>query len=153
MKIEAGSPGEYIANLPEDRKEVITQLRFVIKENLPEGFKETMSYGMIGFVVPHSLYPEGYHCDPSLPLPFMSLASQKNYIAVYHSGIYTNKQMYNWFVGEYQKLTGKNADMGKSCIRLKKMDKIPYDLIGELASKMTPAEWISVYENNLRPGK
>lgn len=153
MKIEATSPREYIDNVPEERKEAMSGLRSVIKENLPEGFEETMSYGMIGYVVPHSLYPEGYHCDPSLPLPFMNLASQKNYIAVYHSGIYANKQMQDWFVGAYEKATGKKPDMGKSCIRLKKIENIPYDLIGKLASKMTPAEWISVYESNIKAKK
>ena len=91
MKIEANSPEEYIASIPEDRKKPVSELRQVINENLPEGFEETMSYGMIGYVVPHTVYPDGYHCDPSLPLPFMNLASQKNYIAVYHSGIYAKK--------------------------------------------------------------
>ena len=150
MKIEADSPEEYISKIPEDRKEPLAKLRAIIKKNLPEGFEERMSYGMIGYVIPHSIYPDGYHCDPSLPLPFMNLASQKNYIAVYHSGVYANKEMHEWFVDEYRKRTGKKPDMGKSCIRLKKMDNIPYELIGELSSKISPQQWISTYENSIK---
>jgi len=150
MKIEADSPDEYLENVPDERKDSMTKLRSVIKDNLPQGFKETMSYGMIGYVVPHSIYPEGYHCDTSLPLPFMNLASQKNYIAVYHSGIYAKAEMHDWFVDEFKKRTGKKPDMGKSCIRLKKMDNIPYELIGELSSKITPQEWITIYERNVK---
>lgn len=150
MKIEADSPQDYLSKIPEDRKEPMEKLRDEIKNNLPDGFEETMSYGMIGYVVPHSLYPEGYHCDPELPLPFMNLASQKNYIAVYHSGVYANKDLYQWFVEEYKKKTGKKPDMGKSCIRFKKMDTIPFKLIGELSAKITPEEWIKVYENNVK---
>lgn len=150
MKIEANSPEEYINKVPEERQEPITRLRSVIKENLPEGFEETMSYGMIGYVVPHSLYPDGYHCDPSLPLPFMNLASQKNYIAIYHSGVYADEGMHKWFVKEYKEQTGKKPDMGKSCIRLKNMDKIPYELIGELSSKITPEQWISTYKEKIK---
>ena len=110
------------------------KLRKVIKDNLPKGFEETMSYGMIGYVVPHSIYPDGYHCDPKLPLPFMNLASQKNYIAVYHSGVYASEKMNKWFTAEYAKHCKTKLDMGKSCVRFKKMDDIPYELIGELAS-------------------
>ena len=150
MKIEANSPQEYLEKVPEERKEALKKLRSVIKKNLPKGFEETMSYGMIGYVVPHSIYPDGYHCDPSLPLPFMNLASQKNYIAVYHSGIYANKEMYKWFVEEYKKETGKKPDMGKSCIRLKNLDKIPFDLIAQLSSRITPQEWINTYEQSIR---
>ncbi|WP_341481956.1 DUF1801 domain-containing protein [Christiangramia sediminis] len=109
-----------------------------------------MSYGMIGYVIPHSIYPEGYHCDPLLPLPFMNLASQKNYIAVYHSGVYANKEMHDWFVSEYIKRTGKKPDMGKSCLRLKNMDNIPFELIGELSSKISPQQWISTYEKAIK---
>jgi len=150
MKIEANSPQEYINKIPEERKEAMTKLRLVITKNLPQGFEETMSYGMIGYVVPHSIYPAGYHCEPSLPLPFMNLASQKNYIAIYHSGIYANEKMYEWFVHEYIKETGRKPDMGKSCIRLKQMDNIPYLLIGELASKITPQQWIKNYEKSIK---
>ena len=150
MKINADSPADYIAQVPEDRKEPMAKLRSVIKMNLPEGFEETMNYGMIGYVVPHSIYPDGYHCDPTLPLPFMHLASQKNYIAIYHSGIYANKDLHDWFVMDFKKRTDKTPDMGKSCIRLKNISTIPYDLIGELSSKINPLEWIAIYEKSIK---
>ncbi|QBA63177.1 DUF1801 domain-containing protein [Muriicola soli] len=150
MTSDAKSPEEYINSLPEDRKEAIKQLRKTINANLPKGFKETMSYGMIGYVVPHSLYPDGYHCSPELPLPFMNLASQKNYIALYHSGVYADKELLAWFVGEYPKYVSKKLDMGKSCVRFKKMEDIPYKLIGELCRKMTVDEWIALYEKNIK---
>ena len=150
MRSEAKHPDEYIAGLPEDRKEPITRLRNVMRENLPKGFEEVMSYGMIGFVVPHELYPEGYHCDPSLPLPFANLASQKNYIAVYHSGIYADQEVYDWFVNEYPKHVSTKLDMGKSCIRFKNTKNIPYDLIGELCGKFTVQRWIDTYESQVK---
>lgn len=150
MKIEASNPEEYIAQLPEERQQAIKKLRQVILDNLPEGFAETMSYGMIGYVVPHSLYPAGYHVDPALPLPFINIASQKNFIALYHSGIYANKNLHDWFVAEYPKHSKTKLDMGKSCIRFKKIDQIPYELIAELAGKMSGREWIDIYENNLK---
>lgn len=150
MKIEADSPEEYIQKIPEERKEPIKKLRSVISKNLPEGFKEQMSYGMIGYVVPHSLYPDGYHVTPELPLPFINIASQKNHIAVYHSGIYADDELMNWFKGEYPKHVKTKLDMGKSCIRFRNPDHIPYELIGELAGKMTPKEWIELYEKNIK---
>ncbi len=150
MQYQATTPDEYIAQLPEERRQPMQQLRKVILENLPSGFEETISYGMIGYVVPHSLYPPGYHCDPKLPLPFMNIASQKNFIAVYHSGIYAIPALMEWFVAEYPKHCATKLDMGKSCIRFKKMDQIPYALIGELAGKLTPAEWIEVYERQIK---
>ncbi len=138
---------EYINNLPEDRKKAVIQLRKEIKKNLPKGFKEGMGYGMIGYVVPHSLYPKGYHCDPKQPLPFMNIASQKNFIAVYSMGIYANPTLLKWFVDEYAVRCTSKLDMGKSCIRFKKMQDIPFTLIGELASKVTVEKWIQYYEN------
>ncbi len=113
MTIPANSPEEYIEKVPEDRREHFALLRKTILDNLPEGFEETMSYGMIGYVVPHSLYPDGYHCDPKLPLPFMSIASQKNFVAFYHMGIYANPELYDWFVSEYPKYVKRKLDMGK----------------------------------------
>lgn len=145
MQSKAATPDEYLESLPEDRKEPMAKLRKVIKKNLPKGFKEQMSYGMLGWVVPHSLYPEGYHCNPKDPLPFMNLASQKNYISVYHMGLYDEGKLLEWFESEYAKRVEKKLDMGKCCIRFKKMDSIPYDLIGELATKMTPQDWIDYY--------
>lgn len=150
MTIEANSPEEYISKLPEDRVEAITKLREVILANLPEGFQETMSYGMIGYVVPHSKYPDGYHCTPELPLPFLSFASQKNFIAVYHMGVYSSPELLEWFTAEYPLYVKTKLDMGKSCIRFKNVQKIPYELIGQLVSKMTMEEWIDLYEKNIK---
>lgn len=129
------------------------KLRSVIRKNLPKGFKEGMGYGMLGYSVPHSIYPAGYHCDPKQPLPFMSIASQKNFIAVYHMGIYAMPELYKWFVGAHAKASAKKLDMGKSCIRYKKPEDIPFELIGELASKLTPQDWINVYEKAFRSKK
>ncbi len=146
MQYKANTPDEYIKAIPEERQPVMSELRKVIKNNLPKGFSEEISYGMIGYVVPHSMYPDGYHCDPKLPLPFMNIASQKNFIAVYHSGIYANPELMDWFVGEYPKYVKTKLDMGKSCIRFKKIDQIPMQLIAELATKLTVQEWIDMYE-------
>ena len=150
MHIPASSPDDYISKLPEDRQQAISHLREVINPNIPSGFEEQMSYGMIGWIVPHSLYPSGYHCDPKLPLPFMSIASQKNFVAVYHMGVYANPELYEWFTTEYGKRVKTKLDMGKSCVRLKKMDQIPFELFGELAAKMTAQNWIDLYEEKLK---
>ncbi len=150
MKYEADSPEAYIEQLPEERKIVIKKLRAIIQKNLPKGFQECINYNMIGYVVPHSTYPDGYHCNPKTPLPFMNIASQKNFVAIYHSGIYAKKELLDWFVGEYPKHTKRKLDMGKSCVRFKKMDDIPYDLIGELCQKMTIREWINTYESVIK---
>ncbi len=150
MTSKATSPEQYIQELPEDRVEAITKLRKVINENLPEGFKEVMSYGMIGYVVPHSIYPAGYHCSPNLPLPFMSFASQKNSINFYHMGIYAQPELLNWFTAEYPKYTNVKLDMGKSCVRFKKSEHIPFELIGKLVQKMSVSDWINCYEANLK---
>lgn len=141
---------EYMASLPEDRLVPMEQLREMINQHLPEGFREGISYGMIGWCVPHEIYPAGYHCDPKLPLPFISLASQKNNISLYHMGVYANKELLDWFVAEYPKHCKSKLDMGKSCIRFKKMDDIPYALIGELCSKITVEDWIKAYETALK---
>ena len=154
MKIQVNNADEYIEQLPTERKQPMKDLRKAILDNLPTGFTETIGYGMIGYVVPHSIYPQGYHCDPKLPLPFMNIASQKNYVAVYHMGMYGDKKLFDWFADEYTKRTKSKPDMGKSCIRFKKFDKIPYDLIGELTSKISLEEWKSVYQKYLeRPGE
>ena len=150
MKYHANTPDDYQASLPADRKEVIQRLRTLASENLPLGFEETLSYGMIGYVVPHSLYPPGYHCDPELPLPFLNFASQKNFIAVYHSGIYADAALHDWFVKEYARHCKYKLDMGKSCIRFKKMEDIPYELLGELFRKITPQQWVELYEKNIK---
>ncbi len=150
MQYQAETPEDYITQVPEERQEVLTKLREVIKENLPEGFQEGIQYGMIGYFVPHSLYPDGYHCNPSEPLPFMSFASQKNSVNLYHMGIYAVPEIYDWFVGEYPKHCKRKLDMGKSCIRFKKVEDIPYQLIGELCAKFTPEQWITIYETNIK---
>lgn len=150
MQSKAATVEQYIDELPEDRKKAITELRKVIKKNLPKGFAESMGYGMMGYAVPHSLYPDGYHCDPKQPLPFMGMASQKNFIAVYHMGIYADPKLLAWFTKEYPKHAKKKLDMGKSCLRFKKAEDIPFKLIGELASKMTPKDWIKLYEKKLK---
>jgi len=150
MQYNAESPEAYIEQIPEDRKAAITKLRTVINKNIPKGFEEGILYKMIGWYVPHSIYPDGYHCDPKTPLPFMNLASQKNFIALYNSGIYADKKIHDWFVNEYPKHTKRKLDMGKSCIRFKYIDDIPYDLIGELACKLTPEQWINIYESAVK---
>ena len=150
MTSQASTPEEYIVHLPDDRKEAMSKLRTVILENLSAGFAETMSYGMIGYVIPHSVYPPGYHCDTRQPLPFMSIASQKNYIALYHSGIYANPAISDWFKAEYAKHCKSKLDMGKSCIRFKKIGDIPYELIAALTRKMSADQWIKIYETNLK---
>ncbi|MGB0896373.1 MAG: DUF1801 domain-containing protein [Flavobacteriaceae bacterium] len=151
MQSKATTPEQYLAELPEDRKAVITKLRQVIIDNLPKGFQEVMGYGMLGYVVPHSLYPNGYHCDPKLPLPFISLASQKAHIGFYHMGIYANKELMDWFTSEYAKTDIKvKLNMGKSCIRFKKEAHIPFELLGQLVAKVTPEEWIVTYEANYK---
>ncbi len=150
MKYEASSPEEYIAQVPEERKEALKQLRTVITNNLPDGFNEGIQYGMIAYYVPHDIYPEGYHCSPEQPLPFMSFASQKNSVNLYHSGIYAMPDIHDWFVNEYPKHCKRKLDMGKSCIRFKKIDEIPYDLIAELCRKISVKEWIVKYEESIK---
>ena len=150
MSIVAAGPAAYIESLPDDRKDAISTLRKTILDNLPKGFAEEISYGMLGYVVPHSIYPAGYHCNPKLSLPFMSLASQKKFIAFYHMGLYAMPELMEWFTSEYKKYTTAKLDIGKSCIRFKKAEDIPYDLIRKLVSKVSVAEWINVYETNFK---
>ena len=150
MTSDAATPEEYVRNLTEDRKSAISSLRKTIMANLPKGFEEVMSYGMIGYVVPHSLYPGGYHCSPELPLPFINIASQKNFVAFYHSGIYADNSLHDWFVSEYPKYVKTKLDMGKSCVRFKRVELIPYELLGDLCTKMTVDQWIELYESNIK---
>jgi len=148
MQIKASTPDQYMEQLPDDRKKAMEALRKSIRENLPEGFEETMSYGMIGYVIPRSVYPHGYHANPELPLPFINIASQKNYIALYHMGLYTDRKLLDWFRKAWASKAGTKLDMGKSCIRFKHTEDIPYDLIGELVTKINAGEWIKRYEAN-----
>jgi hypothetical protein len=150
MTSKATTPEQYIKELPADRKEAITQLRNTVLKNLPKGFKETMSYGMLGYVVPHEIYPGGYHCDPKLPLPFTNIASQKNFIAFYHMGIYAMPELLKWFITEYPKHSPARLDMGKGCMRFKRPEHIPYKLIGELIKKVSVKDWIKIYEENIK---
>ncbi|MBD8490561.1 DUF1801 domain-containing protein [Echinicola sp. CAU 1574] len=149
MKIEARNPEEYVKKIPNERELGFSKLRQTILDNLPEGFEETMNYGMIGYVVPKSIYPSGYHCDPKLPLPFMSIASQKNFIAFYHSGIYADHEISKWFIEEFPKHSKYKLDMGKSCVRFKKPEHIPFELIGELVKKISVEDWVKLYENRI----
>jgi uncharacterized protein YdhG (YjbR/CyaY superfamily) len=148
MTSKATTPEQYIKELPAERKESMTKLRETVLKNLPKGFKEIMSYGMIGYVVPHEIYPGGYHCDPRLPLPFVNIASQKNFIALYHMGIYSNPELLKWFTTEYPKHSLSKLDMGKGCIRFKKPEHIPYKLVGDLIKKISVKDWIKTYETN-----
>lgn len=150
MTSAATNPEEYIAQLPEDRKAAIIKLHKLIKQHMPKGLEAGMDYGMLAYYVPKSIYPEGYHCKPFPPLPFINLASQKNFIALYHSGLYAKKELYDWFVAAYPKHCKYKLDMGKSCIRFKKMDDIPYDLIEALLGKMSVEEWIEIYEKSIK---
>ena len=150
MQSKATTVEDYINELPKERQEAITKLRSVIKKNMPKGFKESMGYGMMGWCVPHSIYPAGYHCNPKDPLPFIGLASQKNFIAVYHMGVYADPKLLKWFTDEYAKAGVGKLDIGKSCIRFKKPENIPYKLIGELASKISPRQWIENYEKIIK---
>ncbi|HZH65004.1 MAG TPA: DUF1801 domain-containing protein [Flavisolibacter sp.] len=153
MTSTAKTTKEYLEALPEDRKIPMTQLLDTIAKNLPKGFTEQMNYGMPSFVVPHSIYPAGYHCDPKLPLGFVSIASQKNFIVLYHMGIYSMPDLMEWFTEEYPRHSQSKLDMGKSCIRFKKPEQIPYGLIAELMKKVTPDQWIAQYEMVLKRQK
>jgi len=150
MQIKAKTVEEYISQLPVDRREAIEKLRQIVLDNLPDGFVEEMNYGMIGYVVPHSIYPDGYHCDSKAPLPFINIANQKNHIAIYHMGMYAKPELLKWFTEKYPKHSKFKLDMGKSCVRFKKPERITYDLIKELVSKMTVDEWIEIYEKNIK---
>jgi uncharacterized protein YdhG (YjbR/CyaY superfamily) len=153
MQSKSKTVPEYIDSLLPERKQIINSIRKVIRKNLPKGFQEEMNYGMIGYVVPHKIYPEGYHCDPKLPLPFLGLASQKNFIAIYHMGIYAQLKLLEWFQDEWRVHSTKKLDMGKSCIRFKKPEDVPLDLIGELVTKLTPQQWIGIYEKAFKNKK
>jgi len=153
MQSSAKTVNEYLNEIPEERKTAFFKLRESILTNIPKGFEEEISYGMLGYVVPHSIYPSGYHCNPKLPLPFINIGSQKNFIAMHHIGIYENLELLEWFTTEYPKHSDQKLDMGKGCIRFKKIDKIPFDLIAELARKMSVEDWIKCIENQKKNRK
>ena len=141
---------KYLNLLPEDRQESIRKIIKTVENNIPMGFAKIMNYNMPSFVVPPSVYPAGYHVTPDLPLPFIGVASQKNHIGFYHMGVYADSNLLDWFISEYPKYCKSKLDRGKSCIRFKKVDDIPYKLIGELSKKMTTKEWINIYEKNIK---
>ena len=153
MQSKSASVKGYLEEIPLERVESFNKLRDVILKNIPKGYEECMNYGMIGYVIPHKTYPSGYHCDPKLPLPFAALGSQKNFIALHHMGIYGNPALLDWFVTEYPKHSKAKLDIGKGCIRFKKMDDIPYKLIGELMKKITVKQWIHSYETLYKSNK
>ena len=150
MKSETRSIEDYLKEVPEERNASFRKLYETITENLPAGFQNDISYGMIGWNIPLEIYPAGYHCTPNTPLPFINLASQKNFIALYHMGIYADPDLLNWFVAEYPKFSKRKLDMGKSCIRFKKSEDIPFELIAELCQKITPQDWIALYEKEFK---
>lgn len=153
MQSKAASVPEYLDTIAVDKKAAVTKLRQQIRRNIPKGFKEQMQYGMLAYVVPHSIFPAGYHTDPKQPLPFMCLAAQKNFVAIYHMGLYGDHNLLEWFKTEYAKRCKTKLDMGKGCIRLKKAEDIPYDLIGELAGKITVDDYVNRYETNLKTAR
>lgn len=150
MTIDAKTVTEYLEKVVDDKRVAVTQLRNIVLQNLPKGFEECISYKMIGYVVPHTTYPAGYHCDPKLPLPFINIAAQKNFVALYHSGLYADPDLHDWFVAEYPKHSTTKLDMGKSCIRFKKWNSTPYELIAELCQKMTVSDWVKLYEHRIK---
>jgi len=150
VKIKAENIEEYFANIPKERRVPMNKLRATINKNIPKEFTEMLNYGMPGWVVPFSVYPDGYHCNPKLPVPFINIASQKHFIGFYHMGIYANPKLYKWFVSEYPKHCKRKLDMGKSCIRLKNIEEIPYKLLAELCTKMSAQDWIELYEKKLK---
>jgi hypothetical protein len=145
MKSDAKTVTEYLAGLPEDRRAVMAAVRKAILANLPEGYQEAMQYGMIGYSVPHSVYPAGYHCDPRQPLPYAMLGSQKNYMAIYLCNVYGHKETQEWFVTAY-KATGKRLDMGKSCVRFKKLEDLPLDVIGQVIARTPVTKYVAGVE-------
>ncbi|MEH6679349.1 MAG: DUF1801 domain-containing protein [Sediminicola sp.] len=149
MQLQASSPEDYLEQLPEARREGMTKLRATILQNLPSGFEETIIYGMIGYVVPRSIYPSGYHTGDQ-PLPFVNIASQKNYISLYHYGLYADEKLLQWFRAQYAEQCQLKLDMGKSCIRFSSSDRIPYVLIGQLMQKMGVEDWIQLYEKQIK---
>jgi len=150
MKATGTTIEEILSNVPTERAKAFNKLHKTIMKNLPKGFEAGISYGGLGYVVPHSIYPSGYHCKPLEPLPFAGIASQKNSVNFYHMGIYSDPELLDWFVAEYPKHSKQKLDMGKSCIRFKKPEEIPCDLIGELMKKMTVKQWVDLYESKLK---
>jgi uncharacterized protein YdhG (YjbR/CyaY superfamily) len=149
MTSSAKTVDEYIAALPDDRRAAIGKIRAVIRKNLPKGYAEQMQYGMIGYVVPHKIYPPGYHCKPEDPLPFAALASQKNHMALYLMSAYQTVGMADWIKEKFA-ASGKKLDMGKSCIRFKKLEDLPLEVIGEAVALVPVADYVAHYQAAIR---
>jgi|688.fasta_scaffold710222_2 hypothetical protein len=149
MTSKAATVEEYLAKLPDDRRAALVAVRNVILDNLDPDIEERMSYGMIGYAVPHSVYPAGYHCDPKMPLPVAGLASQKGHMSLYLMSLYGDPKLKEWFETEYLK-TGKKLDIGKSCVRFRKLDDLPLALIGKAFKKTNAKAYIRLYEETLR---
>ncbi len=149
MQSKAKTVKEYLAELPEDRRAAIQAVRAVIRKNLSKEYKEGILYGSIAYYVPHSVYPPGYHCDPKIPLPFAGLASQKNHMSVSLMCTYDHPEHASWFREAWAK-TGKKLDMGKSCVRFKKIDDVPLEVIGEAVKRVPAKKFIAYYESTLK---
>ena len=147
MQSKAATVEQYLKELPAERRQAINEVRAVILKNLDKNYEEGMQYGMIGYFVPHKLYPAGYHCDPKQPLPFACLASQKNYMSLYMMSEYRPGD--DWFKKAWEK-TGKKLDMGKSCIRFKRVEDLALNVIGEAIRRMPAKKWIEVYESFIK---
>lgn len=151
MKFEGKSVEAYLKQIPAEKRLVLESMRQTILDNLPTGFVEQISYGMLGYVVPHIIYPKGYHVNPSLPLPFLNLAAQKNYLALYHMGLYVDNALLQDFKNQFKQLCPYPLDIGKSCIRFKYGQEIPFSLIAALLQKIDVPKWISMYERHIIP--
>lgn len=145
-----GTVQEYIDQIPQEKRTNLDIVYKAVQSTIPKGFEETLNYNMIGFVVPHSIYPKGYHCDPKLPLPFINVAAQKSHVALYHLGVYAFPEVLKWFTDEYEKATGKNPRMGKSCIRFTYKEEIPTKVIQSLCKKISAQQWIDKYEVSIK---
>jgi uncharacterized protein YdhG (YjbR/CyaY superfamily) len=152
MQSKVTSIAEYLAELPDDRRKALKKIRAEIRKSLPKGYKEGMQYGMIGYFVPHSIYPDGYHCDRRQPVPFASLASQKNHMALYLFCIYTDESLKDWFVKGWKK-TGCKIDMGKGCVRFKSIDDVPLELVGKVISRVPVNKFLASYEAGIPMSK
>jgi len=152
MQSKATTVDQYLAELPEDRRTAIEAVRKVILKNLDKDYEEGMQYGMIGYYVPHRIYPKGYHCDPKQPLPFANLASQKNHMALYMMCVYGESELARWFRDAWAK-TGKKLDMGKSCLRFKKVENLALDVIGEAIKRMPAKKYIAHCEVGIEASK
>lgn len=141
---------QLLQQVPEDRHDAMNTLRKLFSTQLPKGFEELIKATSLDFVVPHSLYPNGYHCNPKQPLPFISIVSQKNVLTIHHLGFYASPELTEWFVTEYSKKYTPKLDMGKGCLKFKKMEEIPYDLLKSLCKKLTVKEWVDLYEKAFR---